>query len=515
MSKSMEHENTDGPPGRRARLRWYVLVIFLSSAALLVLEITAGRLIAPYVGVSLYSWTAIIGVILAGLSLGNWAGGVLADRGAGEMTAGVTLAAAGASSMAILWILMLMAPMVQARAFNLLGATFLYVVALFFLPAVLLGVITPLLTTLALRLDMRSGHVVGRMQALAALGSISGTFLTGYVLIQEFGTRNIIAGTGVALLLLAAPFLRRAPRTALSLLAVMVLVAAGAYVKQGFVNPCDRESNYFCIRVVDFSHAAPNGRARAMVLDHLVHGINHETEPALLIPSYLDLVAEIALRERSRAGRPLKLFFAGGGAYTLPRALAALDPGAELTVAELDPLVTATAVRELYLDAGGMRVIHDDARVALARMGNGHYDVIVSDAFHDISLPYHLATQEYAALVKTKLRAGGVYVSNVLDVYPDPRLVKAMAATLAREFRFVSVWLDETQLLEGRQTFVLAASDDVALPAELVSERESRRRWVRLAHTADAADAELPVLSDDHVPVESLIAPLLYGRYGL
>jgi hypothetical protein len=141
----------------KARLRWYAVVIFLSSAALLVLEIAAGRLIAPYVGVSLYSWTAIIGVILAGLSLGNWAGGVLADRGAGEHTAGTSLAAAGASSIAILWILTLVAPVVQARAYNLLGASFLYVLALFFLPVMLLGVITPLLTTLALKLDTRSG----------------------------------------------------------------------------------------------------------------------------------------------------------------------------------------------------------------------------------------------------------------------------------------------------------------------------------------------------------------------
>ncbi|MDH3636784.1 MAG: fused MFS/spermidine synthase, partial [Gammaproteobacteria bacterium] len=68
----------------RTRLAWYGLTVFLSSAILLVLEITAGRLIAPYVGVTIYSWTSIIGVILAGLSLGNWLGGRWADRGADE-----------------------------------------------------------------------------------------------------------------------------------------------------------------------------------------------------------------------------------------------------------------------------------------------------------------------------------------------------------------------------------------------------------------------------------------------
>ena len=73
------------------RIAGYGATVFLSSALLLVLEIVAGRLIAPYVGVSLYTWTAVIGVILAGLSVGNWVGGVWADRGAGGRAAGWTL----------------------------------------------------------------------------------------------------------------------------------------------------------------------------------------------------------------------------------------------------------------------------------------------------------------------------------------------------------------------------------------------------------------------------------------
>ena len=81
-----------GNSGHRPRLIWYGATVFISSAILLVLEITAGRLIAPYVGVTIYSWTSIIGVILAGLSLGNWLGGRLADRGAGEVSTGIVLA---------------------------------------------------------------------------------------------------------------------------------------------------------------------------------------------------------------------------------------------------------------------------------------------------------------------------------------------------------------------------------------------------------------------------------------
>ncbi len=281
----------------RLRIAWYGLTIFLSSAFLLVLEILAGRLIAPYVGVSLYTWTAIIGVILAGLSLGNWLGGIWADRGGKELAAGITLALAGLFSLGILALLTLVAPLIEARAMTLLGASFFYVLALFFMPAVLLGVVTPLLTTLALGLDRRTGHIVGRMHALAALGSILGTFLTGYLLIQYLGTRGIVIGTALGLFLLALPFFKGTSR----LVPAAVLAAAVGLVlltqaRNGFSNPCDRESTYFCIRVVDESERAPFGVARSLVLDHLVHGTNHESEPGLLLAPYVQLM------DKARAG---------------------------------------------------------------------------------------------------------------------------------------------------------------------------------------------------------------------
>lgn len=195
---------SDNP--HKLKLAWYGFVVFLSSAILLVLEITAGRLIAPYVGVTLYSWTSIIGIVLAGLSLGNWIGGRWADRGADERSTGIALAMAAVFSLASLLTLTLLAPLLQASELDLVSASFVYVLCLFFVPSLLLGIPTPLLTTLALKLDLRIGHVVGRMHALAALGSIAGTFVTGFVLIQYLGTRSIIVISSVILFVLALPF---------------------------------------------------------------------------------------------------------------------------------------------------------------------------------------------------------------------------------------------------------------------------------------------------------------------
>lgn len=481
----------------------------------------AGRLIAPYAGMSLYTWTAIIGVILAGLSLGNWWGGVWADRGAGETAAGIALAVGGISCLAILPILMQVAPLIQDSALNLLSASLLYVSSLFFLPAVLLGIVTPLLTTLALRLDQRSGHVVGRMHALAALGSIAGTFVAGFWLVQAFGTRSIVLGSGIALLLIALPFLWRAPKAlAASALGTVSLLAV-SHVLDALENPCDRESSYYCIRVVDHSEVAPFGEARAMVLDHLIHGINHDQAPELLLSSYVQLMAEIVLQYQEPAEGPRRYYFAGGGAYTLPRGMAALEPHAELVVAELDPAVTKTAVEDMYVDPDTLSILHEDARLALRRFDPGHFDVVVADAFHDISLPYHLATREHAALVKSRMSERGVYLLNVLDLFPNPELVKSIFKTLQSEFRHVSVWLDElppeAMYRPVRQTFVLVASDELRLPETISAVNGLPRRWLKINEPllqTGTPLAALPVLTDDFVPVERLVSSLLFSPYG-
>ena len=78
------------------------LIVFVSSACVLVLEIVAGRLLAPTIGVSLYTWTSIIGVVLAGISIGNFVGGIVADRFPSPATLGLILLAGGISSLSVL-----------------------------------------------------------------------------------------------------------------------------------------------------------------------------------------------------------------------------------------------------------------------------------------------------------------------------------------------------------------------------------------------------------------------------
>lgn len=182
------------------------LIVFISNACIMILELVAGRLLAPNIGVSLYTWTSIIGVIFAGMSAGNYLGGRLADRHASRRTLGLLFMLAGLGSLSVVGLSALLGnrPISVIPGLPLLVPMLMFVMLIFFLPSVLLGMISPFVIKLAVRDLNKSGNVVGRIYAASALGSILGTFATGYVLVFYFGVRAILIFVGLMLIVLGA-----------------------------------------------------------------------------------------------------------------------------------------------------------------------------------------------------------------------------------------------------------------------------------------------------------------------
>ncbi|MGD2171731.1 MAG: fused MFS/spermidine synthase, partial [Gammaproteobacteria bacterium] len=154
----------------------------------------------------------------------------------------------------------------------------------------------------------------------------------------------------------------------------------------------------------------------------------------------------------------------------------------------------------------------------LYRQPAGSIDVMVTDAFHDIAIPYHLVTHEYVRLAKSKMKPGGIFTTNVVDVFPDPKMVKSLMKTLRLEFASVDVWLDSIPEQPQRMTYVISASDKAIHSDVLDSRQGLQRSWLRinepLQRTGTPLD-RLPVFSDDFVPVERMISGLLLTREGL
>jgi hypothetical protein len=195
----------------QARGFGYGAALFLTSAGGLVLEIVAGRLMAPVVGMSLYSWTAIIAAVLAGFSAGNWIGGRLAgpevDSRAGARRLAWTLSLAAVATLAILPLLAPVAATLTGKSMPFLLGLVLSCFLLFLPPSLCVGVVSPILTKLALDAEPeRPGPVLGRMYALGAVGSIFGTLAAGFVFISWIGSVGTMLSIAVLYGALAIAF---------------------------------------------------------------------------------------------------------------------------------------------------------------------------------------------------------------------------------------------------------------------------------------------------------------------
>jgi spermidine synthase len=516
--------DTRSSPRRRVG---YGIAIFFSSAGALIIEIVAGRILAPYVGMSLYTWTAIIAVVLAGLSFGHWIGGELSggtrSRSYRVLAAAMLLAAGTAAASLVL--IRLLSPGILASGLHPILAIVLLTTCLFFLPSLFVGVVSPILTKLAVDdASHTHGRVIGQMYALGAVGSIVGTLAAGYLFISWIGSIGTVLMIASVYAILGSVFaivsgIGRRVVGAISIITIPILVIGIVTANRiaALASPCTEESDYYCIRVIDYTHET--GRASAvMVLDHLGHGINDRDEPGWFHTSYAELTDRL-LADRGLADGTLSAFFVGGGAYTLPRAWSTAFPHSQITVAEIDPAVTQVAQEQMWLRASpNLRIAHQDARLLLQWLPpERQFDIIVGDAFHDISIPAHLVTREFAREIQKRLKPDGLYTLSVVDHALAPRFLLSAVRTLFEVFANVEVWVDSEQMMMGgRMTFLVLASAHPSATSRVESQRiadngsrKSWRRWPTDKLKVEMEQSGVPVLTDDYAPVDRLMFPVL------
>jgi SAM-dependent methyltransferase len=193
------------------------------------------------------------------------------------------------------------------------------------------------------------------------------------------------------------------------------------------------ESAYFCIRV---ARDPARASGRILWLDNLEHSYVDLNNPADLNFPY-----EVRFSEAIAAAFPdhraLDTVQIGGGGFTLPRYLAVQYPGTKTVVLEIDPTILKVARAQLGLrTSAALQVRIGDARVGIRRLPDRSADLVVGDAFASLSVPWHLATLEFAKQVDRVLRPDGIYIMNVID-YPPFRFARAELATLRKEFSWV------------------------------------------------------------------------------
>jgi spermidine synthase len=514
-SVSLDHARRLESVLTHRRLWLAYLVVFVTSACTLVIELVAGRMLAPYIGVSLYTWTSIIGVVLAGIAVGNYAGGVLADRRPHRTTLGGLLLVAGASSLAVLGLIQIVAPMRLPE-----GPFFLQVLlqttAVFFVPSAILGMISPVVIRLSLDDLAQAGHTVGKIYACSALGSIFGTFATGYLLIGWFGTRTIVLTVGITLVAMAAVFggLGSTTRARIVVLAGLGTILIAIHARGLLNSPCNvTESRYYCIGYsddVDDAHPV-----RRLHLDQLIHSRSNLEDPTYLADAYVRIYG--AVTDAIAASRPaLRTLFIGGGGYTFPRYLEAVYPRATIAVAEIDPAVTEAVYTYMGLARSSRVVTYtNDARLVVDDLlaSGEQFDVIYGDAFNDVSVPYHLTTQEFTGKLQRLLSPSGAYLVNIVDNPARGEFLRTYTRTAAAVFPYVAILSQGVGApLMAPNTYVVVASATPLNLDHLDSPGSSTRVVTPERVAAWVAQGGPVILTDDYAPVDNLMAPVFSER---
>ena len=303
--------------------------VFACGAAVMSFELAGSRVLAPYAGTSLRVWTNLLGVILASLSAGYWAGGRLADRRPDPHLLSSLILAAGACVGLTALLRDRLPSALQARVEGPGALSLLASIALFAPANVFLGAVSPFAARLRIRDPGSSGSTVGALHALSALGSIAGTFLAGFVLIPLLGSGRLLFALAAALALLSLA-LRGGGRAQSRCAVVLLLLAAGGLApgatREGLL--LDLDTPYHRVRVCEETDEETGRPVRVLCTDP------YGRESAIFLDGdglVFDYHRFFRLGEHLVPGFR-RVLLIGGGAYAYPNWFLRRYPGARIDV---------------------------------------------------------------------------------------------------------------------------------------------------------------------------------------
>ena len=489
----------------RSPYRLY-LIVTLTGAVVMALEIISSRILAPHFGNSVYVWGSIISVFLAALSIGYFWGGRLADRRPQIGVLGTLIIAAALCEMVLLLAGTRLAGLFGAWLGSTPGGTLLTATALFGLPSVFLATVSPFAIRLAAREIAGLGDTAGKLFALSTGGSLFGTLASTFLLIPSLELRRILALLVVATATAAALTFRRGSASGLlrlgsaATLAVLAVAMVATPSRVGGDVLHTRMSPYQTLEVSEVAGVRYLRSDRVLqsaigVEDRLpaLHYLRH-APGALLVTPEID--------------RMLVLGMGGGavGSY-----LRGQIRDLEVDYAEIDAAVPEIARDYLFFEADERTRVHvADGRLFLVR-NDERWDFIYCDTYIGLSVPFHLTTVEFFDLVRERLAPGGVFGVNLASGLSDP-FVQAFLRTAQSRFPTVYVF----QVGGSSNLLVLASrSEDTIGETEMLRRAEELdRRFDFSPDLAEIASRRLEVsvdpattllLTDDYAPANHLI----------
>jgi tetratricopeptide (TPR) repeat protein/predicted membrane-bound spermidine synthase len=501
--------------------------VFIASGCVMIIEIVAGRVVSQHLGQSLYTWTSIIGIILAGISIGNYLGGRLSDRFDPRRTLAVMFVIGSATCLTIPAVNVAMGSLRILWDLTFPTRIVLHVTVTFLTPSVILGTISPLVAKMALARSRQVGRTIGDVYAWGAAGSIAGTFLAGFYLISWLGNTAVICVVSGVLALLAVFYGARMKGVYVWLVAYITVFAAAfgpgdAMASAGSAlrlrEPVDpevvylEESNYGRVLVRE-----PEPGLRSMYLDKLLHTMVNINDPLDLRYEYT-WIYEAITDAIVPAGEPIRAMIIGGGGFAYPHYLELVRPGSYIEVSEIDPEVTEAAFQAMGLPRDtSLKIFNTDARPRIQDLVNRKragkevpsFQVIYGDSINDYSVPYHLTTREFNDGLYGLLDQDGAYILNLIDIAEIGHFMSSIVKTCRATFPHVEVFTRSNNM-KARDTFIVVCTKEPRNFAPVVDRLREERRFRGALLSESTLQSIMDrsrslVLTDNFAPVENLL----------
>ncbi len=456
-------------------------IVFVAGFSVLVVEIVGARLLAPYLGNTLFTWTSAIAVVLAALSIGYHYGGRLSENGPSMRALSAMLIASGLLVGAL--------PLVSDSVLGLsvmLGYEYgpiFACLALFALPNFCLGMVSPYAVRLKSRSLRTVGESAGDLYAVSTAGSIAGALLSGYILVPWIGIDQSFFATCALLLVVGVAVFGRKGLPLLLAAVAFPLVGAAIAPAHGPSVLFVTDTPYYHLTVTNSSGMI------GLQTDLTLQTVVSEANRSGVLPYYEYQKLVYNSEPVSRA-----LFLGlGGGAMVMDLYR---STNASIDVVEIDPVVIQVARRFFNLtDSRRVTIYNQDARYFL-RDTTGSYNMIVMDVWgSSLSLPYQLATQEAAMEMKSHLAPNGSVLINFASPLEGSGSgpFKSLYATFGSVFPNMYVFPQYPQNITAMQNIVMIASSD----RQRWTEAEMLRALNATRNSSAAAAVDLRIVSDN------------------
>lgn len=487
------------------------LTEFFAGVSVMAVELGASRLLAPYFSSSQIVWTIIIGTIMIAMALGNLWGGRMADKdpNTDRLYRRLLIAAVWIAAIPVLGkyvILGISGLLVLTVSTNfLIIAAFCACVVIFVFPLFLLGTVTPCLVKYTVDSLSDSGRTVGNLGACNTIGSILGTFLPTFVTIPAVGTAvTFLLFSGILLVIGLVYFLSAKTKLKTCLVSLVLFLLCAVLGSGGSFAFWEKELTYEGESVYNYLQVKETNR-RVILSTNVLFGVQSVMmkDDGLTGMYYDYALAAPVMADLEEKTNP-QILILGNGTGTYARQCTTYFPQARIEGVEIDSKITDLAYE--YFDMPeSVDVTTYDGRAYLQAVDK-KYDVILVDAYQDITIPFQMSSTEFFTLVRDHLAPGGVMVVN-LNMHSDGEgsINQALCDTIASIFP--SVCTADVPNTTNRELFAALDGD---LPQRMAENLAQVENPALAEHLTTVAEALTPytggghILTDDQAPVEVL-----------